>query len=419
MKKYKIFILLLLLIIFINPSATLALENNICTNPTYKDNQILVKFKKKYSDSTIRNFASQYNLAYSPNENSDIRNGYFLFNLQDDKLVSDTIITLQKDSKVKKAQPNYLFQTAKKKVKSNQDKYFNREWWLYNNGRLGAAGSDLYVLPVWNQEKTNWPGIVIGIIDSGVNPRHTDLKKNIVRGYDFVHNTSKKMADKEGHGSFIAGLIASQVNNRKGIAGLSRQNLLKIMPLKFDFSTDGAIQAIVFAQNKGVRILNTSWGTDEYDPALYEAIKSYNGLVVAAAGNDGLEHTDTHHFYPCDFDLDNILCVGASSETDQITSYSDWGSSVDILSPGGENAPLLSLDVKTNHYAEGMGTSFSTGLASGAAGLVLSANPSISNLEIKNVILLNARKKDELIGKVTSSGILNIKAAVNKENSNY
>jgi len=260
--------------------------------------------------------------------------------------------------------------------------------------------------------------VVIGIIDTGVYVRHTDLKKNIVAGYDFVHGSKKKkyITDKDGHGTFIAGLIAAQVNNRKGIAGLSRTNRLKIMPLKFDFSTDQAITALSYAQGRGVRIINISWGTNEYDTALYEAIKNFPGLIVAAAGNEGAEHTGENHFYPCDFDLNNILCVGASSESDLITSYSDYGADyVDVLAPGGEESPLISLGLNKNRYVSGEGTSYATALTSGAAGMVLSANPQISNAEIKDAIIKNVRPKTELADKVSSSGILNVRAAVNRE----
>lgn len=159
-----------------------------------------------------------------------------------------------------------------------------------------------------------------------------------------------------------------------------------------------------------------SWGTNEEDTALRDAIQSFPGLVVAAAGNEGLEHTAENYFYPCDFDLSNVICVGASNANDELAYYSDYGSKVDLLAPGGtEEMPLISLDIKINRYTEGLGTSYATAFVSGAAGLVLSANPSLSNQEIIDSILLNVRKKDELSAKVSTGGILNIKAAVNRE----
>jgi subtilisin family serine protease len=420
MKKHKFIAVLFFATFFLFAALEAVHAENFSNNTTYKDNQILVKFKKdsrKIYDSFLNNFAKSYNLEYQSDKNvvDNVNKGYFLFVSTDTFSVNDKIKIIEKDARVKDAQPNFLFSPAKKKS-SNQDKFFNREWWIYNSGKIGTAGSDIYLLNVWQQEQKSWPGVTIGLVDTGVNPQHADLKKNIVAGYDFVHNKRKGMQDKDGHGSFIAGLIASQVSNKKGIAGLSRLNHLKVMPLKFDFSTDEAITALAYAQAKGVRIINASWGTDEFDQALHDAISAFPGIVVAAAGNDGAVHSDTKHFYPCDFDLPNVVCVGASDENDRLADYSDYGPTVDILAPGGsEGAPLISLDAKTNHYDEEIGSSFSAGLVSGAAGLVLSANPNLSNQEIIDLILENARVKTDLNGKVMTSGILNIKGAVNRE----
>lgn len=416
--KYKHLAKFIFVIFFIFTAYNITLAENNNDNLSYKSNEVLVKFKKNVSDEFLTNFSNVHNLSYEPEKNNQSNQNFFLFQFDFLDSVHAKIKELKKDKTVKSAQPNYIYQIAKKKKKkkygSYQDPYFIRQWWLLNNGKYGEAGADLYLASVWPQENPGWPGVVVGVVDTGVNPRHTDLKKNLVSGFDFVHDNSS-MEDRDGHGSFISGLIASQVGNRKGIAGLSRLDRLKIMPLKFDFSTDQAVSAIAYAQAKGVRILNMSWGTNEYDSFLHEAIQNYNGLVMAAAGNEGTEHTTEAPFYPCDFDLPNLICVGASTENDLLASYSDWGHTVDVLAPGGEILPLISFDAKTNRYAEGMGTSFSTAFVSGAAGLVLSANPGLSNLEIKDLLLQTVRKKDNLTDKVSSGGILNIKAAVNRE----
>lgn len=424
--KYKIFLPIFFAIFFF-----FSAFNNISANdtPSYKSNEILVKFKKNMSDDFLKNFSNLHGLNYDPEKNNQPDQNYFLFQINSSVSVRNKIRELKKDKSVKSVQPNYVYQIArpndhpvvqakkkkKKKTRSGQDPYFPRQWWLLNDGNFGSAGADLYLITVWPQEQATWPGVVIGVIDTGVNPKHTDLKNNLVKGFDFVHDNTS-MEDRDGHGSFIAGLIASQTYNRKGISGLSRLNKLKVMPLKFDFSTDQAVSAIAYAQARGVRILNMSWGTNEYDSFLHEAIQNYEGLVMAAAGNDGAEHTTERPFYPCDFDLPNLICVGASTENDLLASYSDWGNTtVDILAPGGEILPLISYDAKTNVFTESLGTSFATALLSGAAGLVLSANPSLSNLEIRDLLLQTVRKKDYLADKVSSGGIVNIKAAVNRE----
>ncbi len=385
-------------------------------NASVQPGQVLVKFKTTTGDK-ITVFASVHNLTNLSPSNRLSKSNYVLFQINDNLDVNEKVLELKKDRLVRFAQPNYVFD-ALKKAKTREltkDRFMSKEWWLYNNGRIGSAGSDLGIANVWSKENKSWRNIPIGIIDSGINLKNNDLKKNILKGYDFVHGTGKTMPDKEGHGSFIAGLIASRVNNKLGIAGLSRLNKLKIMPLKFNFTTDEATEAITYAKSKGVRIINASWGTTDFDQALYDSIKNFDGLVVTASGNDGKEHTENNKFYPCDFDLENVICVGASDASDQMASYSDWGVNVDLLAPGGEeNSPLISLDIGSNKYIEAIGTSFSAAFVSGAAGIELAKNPNLSPLELKNLILTSVRIKEFLTGKVVTGGILNIGMLIEK-----
>ena len=415
MKKIFVFSFLFLCISFSNAFASSD------KNSDYRENEILVKFKKNFFktnlEKNLQEFSKTYNLSYKKEENlCQKMNCYFLFRMENPIKPRDEFIEeISKDNLVKFSQPNYVFRSFGKRNNYgiSRDRFSKQEWWIYNNGKIGTSGSDIGAAGNWSKEQKSWTDVAIGIIDSGLNTAHTDIKRNIIAGYDFVHSKKKKIQDKDGHGSFIAGLIASEVNNKKGIAGLSRWNNLKIMPLKFDFSTQEAVEAVSFAKSKGIRILNMSWGTSEFDQALYDAIKDYNGLVFAASGNEGLEHTSDHHFYPCDFDLDNIICVAASDENDRLASYSDWSKeSVDLVAPGGDEAPLISLDTKKNRYVSGIGSSYATALTSGSAGLILSSHPNYSNTEIKNAILENVRKKPELEEKVLTGGILNVPGAM-------
>lgn len=379
---------------------------------SFRQNQILISFKKNQNDLSVKEFAAKNGLSLI----KETKGGpFFLFAIEDGISVASKIQGLRRNTKVRKIQPNFIFRAEKKK-KTGKDALYDRQWWIYNDGHLGGkAGSDTFLSAVWNMENKAWREVPIGIIDTGVNNGHKDIAGNIKTGYDFVHRSSKKVDDKDGHGSFISGLVAAKVRNNIGIAGMSRLNKLKIVPLKFDFSTSQAVEAIVHAKNMGVRILNMSWGTEEYDPALYEAIKSFSGVVVASAGNDGGEHADNFHFYPCDFDLPNVICVGAASESDEIASYSDFGQTyVDLLAPGGENLPLVSLGLKKNGYYEGRGTSYATAFVSGTVGLVLSSNPSLSNGELIDAIINNVRKVNGLESKVGTGGVLNVLDAVKR-----
>lgn len=383
---------------------------------SFEEGKILIKFKKPLN-SNLQKFSEEYNLISQENPLQQGK-GYFSFLVKDGEDVRQKINEIRKNRLVRSVQPNFIFNATKKKTSNKgltNDRFIKRQWWLYNDGTTGTIGSDIGISDFWPKENRSWGNVSVGIIDSGVNLKHTDLKNNILKGYDFVHSKNKQIQDKDGHGSFLAGLIASKVNNKKGIAGMSRLNHLKIVPLKFNFTTEEAVSAINYAKKKGIKVLNASWGSNEFDQALYDTIKDYDGLVVSASGNEAKEHVGENVFYPCDFDLPNIICVGASNAISNLASYSDWGGGTDLFAPGGEdNSPVISLDVKTNKYVEAAGTSFSAAFVSGATGLALSKNPNLSPIEIKNLILETVEKKDEFSNKATSGGILNVGSLINR-----
>ena len=117
-----------------------------------------------------------------------------------------------------------------------------------------------------------------------------------VNGWDFFHKDASVFdaADGDEHGTHVAGTIIAEGNNSAGVVGVNWQ--AKIMPLKFLGSgggyTSGAVEALNYAVNKGVKISNNSWGGGGYSQALAEAINSADAaghLFVAAAGNGGAD----------------------------------------------------------------------------------------------------------------------------------
>ncbi|HLD34452.1 MAG TPA: S8 family serine peptidase, partial [Patescibacteria group bacterium] len=159
------------------------------------------------------------------------------------------------------------------------------------------------------------------------------LKNNLVQGFDFDDNDTSPF-DSNGHGSHIAGIIAAVTNNGTGISGISKENNIKIMPLKIDLTTAQAIEAINYAKDHGVKVINASWGGPSNDIALESVISLFGGIFVTAAGNSASNHNSIN-YYPCDFALTNVICVGASNSKDESASFSDYGiSDVDVAAPG-------------------------------------------------------------------------------------
>ncbi|MFH0930042.1 MAG: S8 family serine peptidase [Candidatus Moraniibacteriota bacterium] len=262
------------------------------------------------------------------------------------------------------------------------------------------------------------------------------MKKNITKGRN-ISNSKKKPQDSDGHGTFLAGIIAAKTNSKKGIAGASFFGNLKIMPLKFNFTTDQAISAINYAKARNIPIINASWGAyreEGLDLVLKNTIAAYPGTFVTAAGNGdcdssgetgvGCNHdsgTLNDRMYPCDFDLANIICVGASGKDGALTEYSDYGAlSVDVSAPGGTDSdPVFGLGLKKNKYTEAEGTSLSVAYVAAEAGLIMSKKPSLSASQIIEIIKNSVDLEPSFAGKTLTGGKVNFQKALQLAVTSY
>ncbi len=318
------------------------------------------------------------------------------------------------------------------------DPLFGQLWGMHNTGQTGGTpDADIDAPEAWNLFTGN-KQIIVGVVDSGVNYTHPDLAANIwvntaelnglpgvdddgngyiddVYGYDFVNQDSEP-EDTVGHGTHVAGTIGAVGNNRTGVVGVNWN--VRIMPLKIGdvyVSSSAAIEAIQYALNKGVKVLNHSWGGPGYNQALYDAIAASGKagmLHVAAAGNDQTDN-DLMPFYPASYNLPNIIAVLATDHNDQKASFSHWGkTSVDLGAPGvniHSTVPIdLDNDGNPNGYQSNDGTSMASPHVAGACALVWSAAPTLTAAEVKQVILGSVDKLNSLKNLCVSEGRLNL-----------
>src|SRR5262249_21339017 len=138
----------------------------------------------------------------------------------------------------------------------------------------------------------------------------------------------------------VAGIIAAEGNNAKGVSGVMQK--ASLMPLKaLDESGRGTIagvvEAIDFAAGHRASIINCSFGTPAYSRALLEAINRASIksiIVVAAAGNAGKDLTEPP-YYPAGYQAENLISVAGTANNDQLTSFSNWNRSrVRLAAPG-------------------------------------------------------------------------------------
>lgn len=290
---------------------------------------------------------------------------------------------------------------------------YEEELHLISNDPLYGQlwGTQRIEAPLAWEYTTGSPEITVGVIDSGIDYNHPDIRRNmwispggnLQNGWNFADN-NRYSTDINGHGTHVAGTIGAVGNNYIGITGICWD--IRVASLRFGLNTSSAIAAIDFADYLEFPILNASWGGHYYSRSLKYAIEQYNGLFIASAGNYGTDN-DIYPVYPASYDSDNIISVAATDRNDILAGFSNYGArSVDIAAPG---TGILSLGLYGS-YSPRSGTSMSAPHVAGAAALLKSYLPDLTALEMKNIILESAVFRPGLAGRVLTGGLLDVNA---------
>lgn len=312
-----------------------------------------------------------------------------------------------------------------------------KQWPLDNTGTSGGiAGSDIDALKGWAL-KADASDVVVAVIDTGVNYFHQDLTANMWsnqgeipddgidndgNGYidDYygidTYNRDSDPGDDNGHGTHCAGIIGADGNNDFGITGVAPS--VKIMSLKFlsqtgvGFTSD-ALETIDYAKNKGADILNLSWGSPAYSQLLKELLEScgQDGMIVVAAAGNNADNIDNRKIYPASFDLDNLLTVAATDDTDELAAFSNYGPfSVDMAAPG--NNVYSTWAGSSDAYSTSSGTSMAAPHASGALALVRSLHGGEAPFSSIARLLNGAEKLPQLGGLIAQQRRLSLEGAL-------
>lgn len=251
------------------------------------------------------------------------------------------------------------------------DPLFDRQWAL---NRLGIPQA-------WDVIRGD-PSIVVAVLDTGANLDHEDLRGQLAPGWDFVRK-GPTPEDDNGHGTHVSGLVAAAADNSIGISGVAPGS--RVMPIKV--VTAGGVgshlhiaQGIEHAVRNGAKIINLSLGGGEPSETLRRAIDyawDSGLLIIAAAGNENSSAT----VYPAAWP--NVIGVGATNEDDSRAPFSNYGPYVSVVAPG---VAILSTIKDPPYYEAWPGTSMSTPLVSGVAALLWSRYPTMSNIQIRNLL---------------------------------
>ncbi len=232
-------------------------------------------------------------------------------------------------------------------------------------------------------EITAGEGITIALIDTGVDTLHPDLSGRLIRnaGRNFLSGSNTYDAnDDQGHGTAIAGIMCAE-NNGRGIIGLAHK--AKILNLKafnrHGYGNDEDVcKAVVYAIDKGVSVINMSFGDSVYSPILKDVIEYAFSKGVVIAASSGNSSSEKPH-YPSGFS--GVISVGSSNKDDKTSSFSNTGSSVDLSAPGSDIITTLS----GGGYGTVSGTSASAPYVSATAAMLRSIT-NFSNEEIAGIL---------------------------------
>jgi subtilisin family serine protease len=334
-------------------------------------------------------------------------------------------------------EPNYRVRLCE--IPDDPD--FPLQWGLRNTGQEagGVPGADVRASHAWDVF-TGSEVVLVAVLDSGVDPTHPDLLDNLYtnpgeipangldddgNGYvDDVHgwNTLSDTPDTQdlnGHGTTIAGIIGARGGNGRGVAGVCWR--VRILPVRWTTGISGDIAdvtaGVLYAVAAGADVINCSFGSSAASETLRKAIAlaaEHGMLVVCAAGNEGHDiDVSGVPFYPAAFDLANIVTVAATTASDELASFSNWGvEAVDLAAPGlriysTEPGGGYGLYLDVIGGSHGSGTSFSAPFVAGTLALMLGRDTGLSPAAARERLLASVDPLPDLVGKVATGGRLN------------
>ena len=222
--------------------------------------------------------------------------------------------------------------------------------------------------------------VTVAVVDTGVDLDHAFFKNRIAaNGFDYIDKDS--VADDEnGHGTHVAGVIVECTN------GLN----VKILPVRVLNAQGAGFSSVIgngirYAANNGADVINLSLGggkSNYIDSAVEYAVKEKEAIVCAAAGNGDERNrpVDTQNVSPAN--CEDAIVVGAIDKNGKVASFSNYGSSVDVVAPGVEVFSAY----KNGSYASLSGTSMATPHIAATAAMFKLANKTLSPKEIESLI---------------------------------
>ncbi len=291
--------------------------------------------------------------------------------------------------------------------------YYNCQYYLHNEGQTGGTtGVDINVEPAWGIISGGSNNIKTAVIDDGIDLQHEDLSAGLLEGYTLNSNTKGEHTsgiDGEGHyychGTACAGIIGAG-DNSIGIKGVAYNTKILPVNINFAYSVADLANAIYWAAQRA-DVISCSWGCTQNDDIIDEITNARtngrNGkgcVVVFAAGNE----TANSIAFPAN--VSGVISVGAIDKNGNHCSYSNTGPELDLVAPSGEcnwAGDVWTTDIMNgnayygNYMSNFGGTSAACPQVAGVAALMLSANPDLTESQVRSILCSTAIPKGDTI----------------------
>jgi len=346
----------------------------------------------------------------------------YLLVIEEGADVTSIIRSYHDDPNVEYVQPDYL-------IKKNI---------FADNTQFSMQGFEM-IKANYAWSTTQGEGMIVAVIDTGVDYTHQDLIGNIwtnsletinsvdddgngyvddIRGWDSAYWDADPM-DENGHGTHVAGIIAATGNVRQSFKGVAPQSKIMIVKGLRDEGygyTSRLASSIHYAADNGADIINNSWAnTGRYseDPVIEDAVRYAHGLgavVIFGAGN----HNDDAKYYSPQ-NMKETITVSASYDGFSKVSWSNYGSMIDVAAPGYAESLYLS-----NEYKVLVGTSMAAPHVSGLAALILAHRPEFTNEDVRQAIRFSADDlNNDGFDKITGHGFINALSGIQVDSVLY
>jgi hypothetical protein len=256
---------------------------------------------------------------------------------------------------------------------------------------------------------TGSEGVVVAVVDSGIDALHPDLAGRVVPGRNIVRGNNET-TDDIGHGTMMAGIVGAATNNGLGLAGVAWA--AKIMPVKVTNPSGAATdtnvaEGIRWAVDNSADVVSISLSGAVDDNVLQSGVDyatARDVLVVAAAGNSG---TDVPEFPAA---ARGVVAVGATDASGHRTRFSNYGPWVDVNAPG---VRIVTTKAKTGGFTTASGTSAATALVAGVAVLLRAAHPDATQADIADRLRRSGIRRGPVGAEdVDASGVVDAAAAL-------